>query len=43
MILETVRLARGIKSAVLELVEDRYEFYGHFCEAADRKLATLIG
>jgi hypothetical protein len=40
-ILEIVRLARGIKSARLELVENRYEFYGYFHEAVDRKLATL--
>jgi DNA-binding Lrp family transcriptional regulator len=40
-ILETVRLARGIKSAMLELVEERYEFYGYFYEAVDRKLAIL--
>jgi len=40
-ILETVRRIRGIKSARLELVEERYESYGYLYEAVDRKLASL--
>jgi len=40
-ILVTVRRARGIKSARLELVEDRYEFYDYLYEAVDSKLASL--
>jgi len=40
-ILETVRRAEGIKSANVELVEDRYEFYDCLYEAVDRKLASL--
>jgi DNA-binding Lrp family transcriptional regulator len=40
-ILETVRGAKGIRSAMLELVEDRYEFYDCLYEAVDKKLATL--
>jgi DNA-binding Lrp family transcriptional regulator len=40
-ILEAVRKERGIKSAMMELVEDRYEFYDYVYEAVDRKLAAL--
>jgi DNA-binding Lrp family transcriptional regulator len=40
-ILETVRRAEGIKSANVELVEDRFEFYDYLHEAVDRKLASL--
>jgi hypothetical protein len=40
-ILETVRRTRGIRSARLELVEDRYEFYDYLYEAVDSKLASL--
>jgi DNA-binding Lrp family transcriptional regulator len=40
-ILETVRRMSGIKSARLELVEDRYEYYGYLYEAVERKLASL--
>jgi DNA-binding Lrp family transcriptional regulator len=40
-ILETVRIAEGIKSANVELVEDRFEFYDYLHEAVDRKLASL--
>jgi DNA-binding Lrp family transcriptional regulator len=40
-ILETVRRASGIRSVRLELVEERYEFYGYLHEAVDRKLASL--
>jgi DNA-binding Lrp family transcriptional regulator len=40
-ILDTVRRAKGIRSARLELVEDRYEFYDCLYEAVDGKLATL--
>jgi len=40
-ILDTVRGTHGIKSSRLELVEDRYEFYGYLHEAVDRKLASL--
>jgi hypothetical protein len=40
-IIETVRQARGVKSAELGLVEDNYEFYGCVYEAVDKKLATL--
>jgi DNA-binding Lrp family transcriptional regulator len=40
-ILETVKGTSGIRSARLELVEDRYESYGYLRQAVDRKLATL--
>jgi DNA-binding Lrp family transcriptional regulator len=40
-ILETVRRAEGIRSASVELVEDRFEFYDYLYEAVDRKLASL--
>jgi len=40
-ILETVRGFEGIRSAMLELVEDRYEFYDCLYEAVDKKLTTL--
>jgi DNA-binding Lrp family transcriptional regulator len=40
-ILETVKRAKGIKSAMLELVEDRYEFYDYVYDAVNRNLAAL--
>lgn len=40
-ILETVKRTSGIRSARLELVEDRYESYDYLYEAVDRKLASL--
>jgi DNA-binding Lrp family transcriptional regulator len=40
-IVETVRKVEGIKSADVELVEDRHEFYGYLHEAVERKLASL--
>jgi DNA-binding Lrp family transcriptional regulator len=40
-ILETVRRTKGVKSARLELVEERYEYYDYLHEAVDRKLASL--
>jgi len=40
-ILETVKEAKGIRSAMLEFVEDRYEFYGYLHEVVDRKAAGL--
>jgi DNA-binding Lrp family transcriptional regulator len=40
-ILEAVKRVEGIKSASVELVEDRFEFYDYLHEAVDRKLASL--
>jgi DNA-binding Lrp family transcriptional regulator len=39
-ILEAVRKTNGVKSARLELVDERYEFYDYLYEVVNRKLAS---
>jgi hypothetical protein len=40
-ILDAVRRVSGTKSARIELVEDRYEFYDRLNEVLERKLTAL--